>query len=252
MTTETVNRTLNIRLIAIDVGDALKYVTTVNEITRIGQAIFPFRCDTFPNDAITSQRAQLIYNWIMSLGRHRCSPAERSQLLTTFVKRLAPQGEIRQRLLTILDDCGCDGANPDEETLKRFDDRRFHPEIVKHCRRLYGQRNFFHAVFEAAKVYNNLVKQKAKSTRDGESLMMNVWDPQSGVLKITACQTDTDRNVQDGIKFLSAGLMRAIRNPTAHEPAIDWPINEVDSTDVLAFISFLLRQYDNAVFYAGP
>ena len=58
---------------------------------------------------------------------------------------------------------------------------------------------------------------------------------------------ETDRNVQDGIKFLSAGLMRAIRNPTAHEPAVDWPIAEVDSLDIMSFISFLFRKLDDAV-----
>ena len=60
-------------------------------------------------------------------------------------------------------------------------------------------------------------------------------------------QTETDKNVQDGIKFLSAGLMRAIRNPTSHEPALDWPITEPDAVDILSFVSFLFRQLDKAV-----
>lgn len=93
-------------------------------------------------------------------------------LLSTFVKRLAPEGDLRNRLLQILRDCGVDGATPGEDALKRFDSRRFHLEVGKHCRRLYGQKNYFRAVFEAAKVYNNLVKQKAQSTKDGEALMM--------------------------------------------------------------------------------
>ena len=77
--------------------------------------------------------------------------------------------------------------------------------------------------------------------------MLAVWGADSGVLKVTACTTDTDKNVQDGIKFLSAGLMRAIRNPTAHEPALHWPITEQDAVDILSFISFLFRQLDKAV-----
>lgn len=248
MTTATTTRKLNIRLIAIEIGDGLEYATSVNEINRIGQAVFPFKRDIFPNDSITSQRAQLIHDWILSLARNKCTASERTQMLSTFVQRLAPEGELREKMLKILRDNGLDVASPDEETLRRFDEQNFHAEIVLHCRRLYGQRNYFHAVFEAAKVYNNSVKSKANSTKDGESLMMNVWDPGSGVLKITACESDTDRNVQDGIKFLSAGLMRAIRNPTAHEPALHWPIDEQDATDVLGFISFLLRQYDKAVY----
>lgn len=251
MDTETVTRKLNIQLLGIEIGDALKYDTSINEINRIGQAVFPFRRDSFPNDAITSQRARLVYDWIMSLGRYRCTAAERTTLLTTFVKRLAPNGDLRNRLLEILQDAGIEGVTADEELLRRFDNQRFHPEIVAHCRRLYGQANFFHAVFEAAKVYNNFVKQKAQSSLDGAALMMSVWDSNNGVLKATRCASDTDRNVQDGIKFLSAGLMRAVRNPTAHEPALHWPIDEQDARDILAFVSFLLRQNDKAVYFAA-
>jgi uncharacterized protein (TIGR02391 family) len=78
-------------------------------------------------------------------------------------------------------------------------------------------------------------------------LMLEAWGCEKGTLKVTRCESDTDRNVQDGIKFLSAGLMRAIRNPTAHEPAIDWPISEEDCLDILSFVSFLFRKLDDAV-----
>ena len=132
--------------------------------------------------------------------------------------------------------------------LKRFDAYKFHPEIITHCRELYGQGHYFHAVFEAAKVYNNLVKSKARSTDDGESLMLRVWSSNKGVLKITLSSSETDTNFQDGVKFLSAGLMRAVRNPTAHEPALDWPIDEQDATDILSLVSFLLRQHDKAIY----
>jgi hypothetical protein len=93
---------MNIQLIAVEIGDALKYDTSINEITRIASAILPFQHDHFPNDAITSQRAKLIYDWIMGLGRYRCTPAERSDLLTTFLLRLVPEGEVLERVLKIL------------------------------------------------------------------------------------------------------------------------------------------------------
>ncbi|HEY8311474.1 MAG TPA: TIGR02391 family protein, partial [Gemmatimonadaceae bacterium] len=72
---------------------------------------------------------------------------------------------------------------------------------------------------------------------------------EKGVLKVTACKSDTDANVQDGVKFLSAGLMSAIRNPTSHEPALDWPITREDCLDILSFISFLFRKLDIAVYH---
>lgn len=92
--------------------------------------------------------------------------------------------------------------------------------MIEHCKTLFAQGNYFHSVFEACKVYDKQVQSKARSNLHGQSLMLQVWGWEKGVLKITPCQSDTDKNVQDGIKFLSAGLMAAMRNPTAHEPAL--------------------------------
>ena len=135
----------------------------------------------------------------------------------------------------------------DQNPLDRFDSCQFHREITRHCRELYVQENYFYAVFEAAKVYNNLVKSKMGGDDDGEKLMMKAWGSKNGLLKINSCTSKTDINFQEGIKFLSAGLMRAVRNPTAHESYLHWPINQQDATDILSLISFLLRQYDKAI-----
>jgi hypothetical protein len=51
---------------------------------------------------------------------------------------------------------------------------------------------------------------------------------------------------------LCKGLMRAIRNPEAHEPELDWPINQQDALDILSLISFLYRKIESAVYYGGP
>jgi uncharacterized protein (TIGR02391 family) len=238
---------MNIRLIAIEAGDALKYDTTLNEIDRIASAIFPFQREDFPLDSITSVRAKRIYDWLMSLGKHSCTADDRSRWIMSFLPRLARDDQQKAQLQRILTEAGVQDASPDKEVLRRFDARGFHAEIVQHCRTLFGQGHYFHAVFEAAKVYHKAVATKAQSTKSGEALMMAVWAPDTGVLKITACKSETDLNVQDGIKFLSAGLMRAVRNPTAHEPALHWPITENDATDILSFISFLFRQVDKAV-----
>ncbi|MDI9417581.1 MAG: TIGR02391 family protein [Euryarchaeota archaeon] len=236
------------RLIAVQVGDALKYETSINEINRIAGAIFSFRCESFPNNSITSSRAQLVHDWILSLARQRMGEDERNKLLKLFCDQLSGEGDLRTTVHSILQasEISLEDGNKDRD---EFLNRGFHNEVIKHCRELFLQGNYFHAVFEACKVYNKLVGEKALSSKDGEPLMMDVWGWQNGVLKVTACQTETDKNVQDGIKFLSAGLMKAMRNPTAHEPALHWPITREDCLDMLNFVSFLLRQLDKAVYY---
>ncbi len=59
----------------------------------------------------------------------------------------------------------------------------------------------------------------------------------------------TKINVQNGIKFLSAGVMCAMRNPTAHETAEEWKISQEDCLNILSFITFLLQKLDSATYY---
>ena len=233
----------NYRLIAIQVGDLLKCATTLNEIDRAAYSVFNFSREDFPNEAITSERAKLIHDWILTLAKQKMKNDERNELLRKFLRLITPSNLIPD-VESILKEAGVKIYL--DEALNEFYSRNFHPLIHKHCLTLYKQRNYFHAVFEAAKVYNKMVKEKAKSDKDGYALMMDVWDCK-GILKVTPCESETDKNIQEGLKFLSAGLMRAIRNPTAHEPALDWPISKDDCLDLLSFISFLLRQLDKAV-----
>jgi uncharacterized protein (TIGR02391 family) len=238
----------NYRAIAVEVGDALKYDSTVNEINRAGGSLFKFTRESFPNDSITSVRAQTVHDWILSLAKQRMTTEERDKLLVQFCLKIAPDGH-RDSVQRILTEAGISMSLVNQENLQFFAERRFHPKVIEHARKLFLQSNYFHAVFEAAKAYNVEVKRKAKSSKDGQALMLDVLSSEKGVLKITPCVTDTDRNVQDGVRFLSAGLMQAIRNPTAHEPALDWPIGREDALDVLSFLSFLFRQLDRATYF---
>lgn len=238
---------MNYQLVAVQFGDLMKYSTTLNEIDRLAGALFRFRRESFPNEAITSQRAQLIYDWILSLAKQEINPDERHQLLFRFCRSLAPNA-FQKNVDEILRSADIPLDVDTEEDYTLFFARTFHPEVVKHSESLFLQENYFHAVFEASKAYNMIVKQKAQSSRDGAALMLEVWGCDKGVLRVTACLSETDTNVQDGIKFLSAGLMQAIRNPTAHEPALHWPINKQDCLDILSFISFLFRQLDKATY----
>ena len=239
----------NYRLVATQVGDLVKWVTSVNSIDRSGQSILQVRNEKYPNESITSARAQAVYNWVLSLAATRMELGERDNRLFKTCRAIVsrPQTDF---LEDILADAGV-GVGVDPTRKAAFDSRRFHPQVNVHAKKLFLQGNFFHAVFECAKAYNKVVQEKAASPKDGEKLMLDVWGCEKGVLKITSCASETDRNVQDGIKFLSAGLMRAVRNPTAHEPAVDWPISEHDCLDILSFVSFLFRKLDDRVFYGA-
>lgn len=242
---------MDYRLIAVQIGDLVKWDTSVNQIDRIASAILKIQKQDFPNNSITSARAKVIYDWILSLAKQKMDSEGRSKLLVKFCMEITPEG-LKGDVAKILTDNGLPYNLVYGDSLEEFFRRDFHSEVIKHSKKLFLQGNYFHAISEVSKAYNNAVKEKAKSNKDGEGLMMSVWGWDSGVLKITPCQSETDKNVQDGIKYLSAGLVRAIRNPTAHEPSLDWPIKKQDCLDILSFISFLYRQLDKAVYFNKP
>lgn len=88
---------MNIRLIATQFGNRLKYDTSLNEIDRIGQSVLKIPKENFPNDAITSRRAKSIYDWLMSLGKTPLSEDERITRLVSFALELTPIEE-KERL----------------------------------------------------------------------------------------------------------------------------------------------------------
>lgn len=239
---------INFRHIATQIGNDLKYLTSVNEIDRIGQSILRINKESFPNDSITSVRAQTLYNWVLSLAKTPLESTERIKRLINFLLELTP-AEHKKTTIEFLEKNNCPYNLLYKDSFDEFLKRKFHPEVVKHSQRLFLQGNYFHSVFEAAKAFNKDVKIKSQSDKDGQPLMLNVWGCDNGVLKVTNCQTQTDKDYQDGLKFISGGLMSAIRNPTAHEPAISWPIDKQDCLDILSLISFLYRQLDKSVYF---
>jgi len=238
---------MDIRIIATQIGDKLKYDVSVNEINRLGLSILKITKENFTNNAITSVRAQEVYNWIMSLGKTNINNEERTKRLIKFCMELAPEAQ-KGQICQFLIENECDYNLVYKDSLNDFYSRNYHPEIIKHSQKLFLQQNYFHSVFEAAKAYNNSVKLKSKSEKDGQDLMMTAFSL-TGVLKLNRGITETEKNVQDGIKFLSTGLMRAVRNPTSHEPALDWPINKQECLDFLSMISLLFHQLDKAIYF---
>jgi uncharacterized protein (TIGR02391 family) len=240
---------MNLRLIAVQLGVILKSEVPVNDINRVGSSVLAVNKESFPNNSITSVRAQAVFDWMMSLGTVRIDNDERAKRVVQFSMELAPE-KLKAQITEMLERCECPYNILYKDALDEFYKRSFHEEIISHSRKLFIQGNYFHAVFEAAKAYNNAVKEKSVSEKDGQGLMMEVFSLK-GVLKMNAGLTETERNVQEGIKFLSSGLMGAVRNPTAHEPALDWAINKQDCLDLLSLISFLFRQLNKAVYFKG-
>jgi uncharacterized protein (TIGR02391 family) len=129
-----------------------------------------------------------------------------------------------------------------------FDARKLHPEVIKHGRELFVQGKHFHAVFECCKAFDRFVANKAQIDDHGDKLMGAALSA-NGTLKLNSQRTQTELNEQEGIMHLGKGLMRAIRNPEAHEPQLDWTITQQDALDILSLVSFLYRKIETAIYF---
>lgn len=229
----------NYKIVALQIGDLIKYNTSVKEIDRAAQSVCSFRLNDYSNfrGAITSERAFRYLCWVYTIASQKdLSLLQRNNILLNFTRLLLSENqEADANRIFVLAEILSDYED--------FDNRNFHKLIVKNARDLFRESNYFHAVFESAKLYNKEVQRKSGSSKDGYQLMMEVFG-EKGILRHNNGESQTEIDELDGIKFLSAGLMRALRNPTAHELAKDWVIEKEDCLDILSFISFLLRKLD--------
>jgi uncharacterized protein (TIGR02391 family) len=131
------------------------------------------------------------------------------------------------------------------EDERAFDDRIFHPQVIKHGRSHFARRAYFHAVFECCKAFDAAVRENTGIDESGQPLMSKAMGL-AGPVKLNSQATQSHRDEQQGVMYLCMGVMNAVRNPQAHEPELNWPMSREDALDVLALVSFLYRKLERA------
>jgi uncharacterized protein (TIGR02391 family) len=236
---------INIQKIAIEIGNIIKWTAAVNEINRLGQAILRIPKEVFPNASITSVRQQEIYNWLCSIGKANLVPDERFRLMVEFCLSVA--GEGRSDVVKILDSAGIPPNILFREQLSILEREHLHPEVYRHAKNSFQYEKYAHTILEVCKAYDKAVQAKTGLIKSGRSLMQEAWSWNASSLRATGGTSESDEKYHDGLKLLSEGVMAGIRNVTAHEPVLDWPIKKDDCIDILHLLSFLYRQLDRSV-----
>lgn len=136
------------------------------------------------------------------------------------------------------------GESPASKARRAFGDIDLHPEIVRACGGLFKDGHYAEAVESACKVLDMLVKMRSMRTDpSGTELMQLAFSPKAPLLKFNNQSNDSERSEQQGMMFLYAGAMLAIRNPRAHGLVQDNPENAVA---YISFISMLAKALDRA------
>lgn len=142
-------------------------------------------------------------------------------------------------------------SNRMKELLRR---RNAHKEVIRFCNSEIIANNNFHAVLEAMKSITSRIRTISGLSNDGAVLVQDAFSSgPSGqpLLAINELNTKTKMGEQNGFVNVLIGLYGMIRNPTAHEPKIEWPMNEQDALDILTTISFIHRKLDKTYKYNG-
>jgi len=138
--------------------------------------------------------------------------------------------------------------------------RRLHETVKDASYSDYKNADFYRAVEEAIKRYQTKVQEKSECYEDGQKLMLKVFGKDNSLLDVSSkykkhdgsvFSVSTKENVEEGQKFMSAGMMSGVRNPIAHEEIIELRdsglFTENDCLDMLSLLSHLCRRLDDAV-----
>lgn len=98
-----------------------------------------------------------------------------------------------------------------------FDSLELHPIIVEASRSLFLGTHYSDAIFRAFTAVKGFVKEKSHSDEDGRKLMSTVFDVDKPKIKLNNLSTESDRDEQEGFKFLYMGGQIGVRNPKAHD-----------------------------------
>ena len=127
----------------------------------------------------------------------------------------------------------------------KLEQRNAHPAIAAYCRAELLADNYFHAVLEANKGLFQRLRDISGVESDGNALIEQVFSSNPIVI-INNFISSSEKNEHFGFCNLLKGLCSMFRNTLAHEPKVEWPMNEQDALEVLSIISYCHRRLDHA------
>lgn len=130
-----------------------------------------------------------------------------------------------------------------ELNLHAFEFRNIHPDFPTEVRRLFDNGHFAQSTLEAFKFVDEEIQRITGSSEFGTSLMMKAFSGSPPAVALNPGMTRSEKDEQEGYKFLFAGSMLGIRNPRGHKTAM---ADDPDlCLDHLGLASMLLRRLDD-------
>jgi uncharacterized protein (TIGR02391 family) len=132
----------------------------------------------------------------------------------------------------------------ERQVLHPFDLRNLHPRLPSIVKALFDDGHFAQATFEAFKFVDKEVQRFSGISESGYKLFMRAFSESNPVIVLTRASSTSEKDEQEGYKFLFAGSALAIRNPRGHE--YDIKDDPDKCLDHLSLASMLLRRLDES------
>lgn len=166
-----------------------------------------------------------------------------SEVIASVVKSQARElANLRTIVELFSEKIGDAGASPEGRARRAFEDLDVHPEIERASGQLFRDGHYANAVEDACKVLDLLVKMRSmRADPSGTELMQLVFSPKAPILRFNNQASESERSEQQGMMYLYAGAMMALRNPRAHGLVSDHPERAIE---YISFLSMLAKALD--------
>lgn len=186
--------------------------------------------------------------WQEALGKHFDLSTQQSALPWCIDATTEAIGKLEARKEAVLRNEKGTGTAKEKQAkdtakspLQLFDAMGFHKKVVEASRKLYKDKHYAQAIFEAFKAIENFVQDKSGLTLYGTKLMKEVFNAENPIIKVPEGGYYY-KDVQRGFYHLFVGATQAIRNPKAHKGIIQK--DPYITLHYLGFASFMLKRID--------
>jgi len=100
----------------------------------------------------------------------------------------------------------------------------------------YQAGQFTSAILDAMHYIGNAIRERTGLQTDGVALIGQAFNEKTPLLKVNKLQTESDRNIQNGVASILRGLYQAIRNPRSHDKYND---SKQDAEAIIVFVNYL-------------
>lgn len=116
-------------------------------------------------------------------------------------------------------------------------------ELWQAIRRSYESSAWSNAILDAVYFLSDVIRGKTGLESDGTTLVGQAFGGKSPKLRLNRLETESDRNIQQGVEQLVRGTYQAIRNPRSHGRIDD---TQADTDAIILFVNYLLRLIGHA------